>query len=201
MTTGGYREEVLNVTLALLLHEQGVVSVPESYLREPVGRHRGMPDVMVDFQGLRTIIEGKVDDQPSADEAALQAARERVESGIAHIGVALVYPASLRQVPFPGLKDALGRASLRIAVFSEAGESGWSEGDLAHLADLLRSTFQKLLEEDVVGKAVAALNAGVDEFARATSGDAAFVQKAKELLDIRELPQRARKKPQDAEEE
>ncbi|MBI2918401.1 MAG: hypothetical protein HYY01_10460 [Chloroflexi bacterium] len=192
---------MFNVTLAVLLHEQGVVSVPESYLREPLTTHRGMPDVMVDFQGLRTMIEGKVDDQPAAEQAALQAARERVESGIAYIGVALVYPASLRQVPFPGLKNALCHTTMRIAVFSEVGESGWSQGDLGHLIDLLRRTYQQLLEEDVVTKAVDVLKVGVNEFGRAIVHDSAFLQKAKEILNIRELPQRTRKKPQDNEEE
>lgn len=201
MTTGGYREEVLNVALAQVLAEQGVISVPETVLRQPVGGHRGMPDIMVDFQGLRTVIEGKVDDQPAAEEAALRAARQRVERGIAHLGVALVYPASLRQVPFAGLKDALAHASLRMAVFSEVGESGWSEGNPTELADLLRRTHRKLIEEDVVTKVVQILDAAVTNFAHATFSYATFVQTAKDLLGIKEVPHRARKRVEDDEEE
>ncbi|MDP3063549.1 MAG: hypothetical protein Q8O40_10150, partial [Chloroflexota bacterium] len=77
MVAGKYREEVLNVLLALLLSERGVVTAPEQSFRDAIEHRRHIPDVLVVFQGLRTVIEGKVDDQPSAAQNALQDAQER----------------------------------------------------------------------------------------------------------------------------
>jgi len=186
MSDTGYREEVFNVLLALLLHQRGVVTAPEQSLKQAVEGRRHVPDVLVSFQGLRTVIEGKVDDQPQAQEAVLLQAQERVTRGIAHIGVAVLYPATLRNVPFANLTDSLAHCTFRVAVCSEAGETGWSEGGLDYLADLLRRTFHQLVKEDVVSKAVEALSAGINEFARLTFTSPATVERARQVLGIGE---------------
>lgn len=54
MRTGGFREEVLNVALAELLAERGVVSLPEQAVLS--AQQRRLLDVLVVFQGLRTVI-------------------------------------------------------------------------------------------------------------------------------------------------
>ncbi|MFH1560597.1 MAG: hypothetical protein ABID84_04225 [Chloroflexota bacterium] len=202
MTTGRYREEVFNVLLALLLHERGVVTAPEQSFRQVIdGRgRRHIPDVLVVFRGLRTVIEGKVDDQPDAAENALRQAQERVDKGIAHIGVAVLYQANLRQIPFQELADSLSKSTFRIAVCSEAGQSGWIEGSLDYLTDLLNRTFHQLVEEDVVARAVEALGAGVNDFARAAFNTPAAVQRAAEILGIGEAPRRQRSREEEDEE-
>ena len=63
-----------------------------------------MPDIIVNFSGLRTAIEGEVDDNPKAKDDAAKSAQSRVEDGIAHIGVAVVYPRELRKVDWGRLK-------------------------------------------------------------------------------------------------
>lgn len=122
MSSTGYREEVLNVVLAQLLDEQGIISAPEQSLKL-AAQARRVPDVLVLFRGLRTAIEGKVDDHPTAADDVIKDAQGRVEQGIAHIGVAVLYPAALRQIPFPSLKNELSKAKLRMAICSEAGSS------------------------------------------------------------------------------
>jgi len=185
MSTGRYREEVLNVLLAQLLNEQGIVSAPEQSLRQ-AAQARRVPDVLVLFRGLRTAIEGKVDDHPTAMNDVLRNARGRVEQGIAHIGVAILYPAALRQITFPLLKSELGKIKLRIAICSEAGEQGWTDGDTNYLGAMLRRTFDQLIEEDVVTQAVVALDAGVEMFAKAISASPAAIERSAELLGIGE---------------
>jgi hypothetical protein len=185
VSTTGYREEVLNVLLAQLLDEQGIVSAPEQSLKRATQTRR-IPDVLVLFRGLRTAIEGKVGDHPTAADDVLRDARGRVEQGIAHIGVAIIYPASLRQIPFPSLKSELGKVKLRIAICSEAGEQGWTDGDINYLGAMLRRTFDQLIEEDVVTQAVAALDAGVEVFARAITMSPAAIERSAELLGIGE---------------
>src|SRR5690242_1902058 len=109
--SGGHREEVLNVVLAQLLNERGVVSTPEQALT--LEKRRKLPDVMMVFQGLRTVIEGKVE-AAAASDAVLGQAVERVEQGVAHIGIAVVYPSDLRKISFEKLPKALASAELRI---------------------------------------------------------------------------------------
>lgn len=199
----GYREEVFNVLLALLLHQRGVVTAPEQSLLQSIGGRprRSIPDVMVVFQGLRTVIEGKVEGQPQAKEAALTQAKERVEKGIAHIGIAVLYPESLRHVAFDSLQGALAHSRFEVATYSEAGELGWTEGGLDYLAELLRRTFDQLVKEDVVTKAVETLNEGVDAFARAVFTQPATVQRAAQILGVGEPPRRSRRRTEDEESE
>lgn len=73
----GYRQEVFNVVLAQILQERGVISVPEKVIKAVLAKQgaRRMPDVMVNFMGLRTVIEGEVSDQPEAKRKALESAR------------------------------------------------------------------------------------------------------------------------------
>lgn len=201
MTTGRYREEVFNVLLALLLHQRGVVTAPEQAFKQAVQGRRHIPDVLVVFQGLRTVIEGKVDDQPNAPEDAMRQAQERVNKGIAHIGIAILYPKTLRRTPFPDLMDALSQSQFSIAIYSEAGETVWTEGGLDYLAELLRRTFEQLIQEDVVARAVQVLSAGVDEFAHAAFTSAVTVQRAAQILGIGEPPPRRRRRQPEEEDE
>lgn len=142
-TRRGYRQEVLNVLLAQLLRERGIVSAPEDVLSSAEGRR--MPDVLVDFAGLRTAIEGEVDDQPNAQDKARAAAVRRVEQGIAQIGLAVVYPSHLRRVEFSAVKQSLQQAELLVAVVTEAGASGYATSNVDGLAETLRHAFDQLL--------------------------------------------------------
>jgi hypothetical protein len=158
------RREVFNVVLAQLLQERGAVVAPESIMYSGVERKRQMPEVIVTYQGLRTAIEGEIE-APDAREKAMASATRRVETGIAHIGVGVVYPARLRSVPFPQLKEELEKTQLEMAVTTEAGIVGFTAGDVNHLERILRNTFEQLIREDVVAESVALLDAAVDRFA------------------------------------
>lgn len=193
----GYRQEVFNVLLAQLLQERGVITAPEKVLRATPDKRRRAPDVIVSFHGLRTAIEGEVSDQPGADNRALQSARKRVEEGIAHIGVAIVYPARLRTMAFDDLKLQLEDSPLRMAVVTEAGETGFSEGDINSLAGALRRAFDQLVQEDVVVHAVAALQAGVDRFAGVLKDSPGTAIRLAEILGIRKLPADKSSKPEE----
>jgi hypothetical protein len=157
-SVGGMREEVLNVQLAIVLASQGLVALPEQRLPD------ALPDVLVIFNGLRLCLEGKVADQKQAEHLVWRKARERVDRGIAHLAVALLYPPELRHIAPPQLPDALKRSRLRFSVcepFTERAQ--WQEGDLSVLTATLQLAYQRLASEDEVTKAVDILRDGVME--------------------------------------
>jgi len=127
-----------------------------------------MPDVLVEYQGLRTAIEGEYA-APQAQDKALESATRRVALGIAFIGVAIVYPAALKELSFEDLPHALERAALDIAVISEAGQTSYVTGNVEQLERILRSAYDQLIKEDVVAEAVALIDAQVESFARLTA--------------------------------
>ena len=186
----GYRQEVFNVLLARLLQERGVIAAPETILKTDFASERRMPDVIVSFYGLRLVIEGEVSDNPYAEERALTSVRKRVEEGIAQIGVAVVYPASLRTVPYPQLESALAKSELRLCVVTESGESKMGVGDVDYLENALRTAFEQLIKEDVVKQAVAVLDSGVESFAGILSDKDGSLIRIAEILGIQELPDR-----------
>lgn len=120
----GYRQEVLNVLLAQVLQARGVASAPEQILHVK-GQGRKMPGVIVNFNGLRTAIEGEIGYRSNACELALQSARQRVEQGIAHIGVAVVYPEYLTTLDFQTLQTQFAASEFEIALISESEETGF----------------------------------------------------------------------------
>ncbi|MDR0565388.1 MAG: hypothetical protein LBG78_10710, partial [Azoarcus sp.] len=102
MSEPRHREEIINAHLAILLTRHGVGAEAETLHESGAAR----PDVMFVMGGLRVIIEGKFSDVPNADAVVLGDATRRVESGICHVAVALVYPDALRTQA----TDGLGRA-------------------------------------------------------------------------------------------
>lgn len=191
----GFRQEVLNVILAQVLQERGVVSLPETIIKSVIEKpkQRRMPDLLVNFNGLRTMIEGEVGDTPGAKERALSAAGKRVEEGIAHIGIAVIYPSSLRQAKdLQMLKSKMTECQLEIAVVaeSELGDKGYRAGDINYLAETLRKTFENLVKEDAVAQAAALLDAGIEQVAASVRHSPGFVTQAARILGIRAMPPR-----------
>lgn len=183
---GGFRQEVFNVVLAQLLRERGVITAPENMLNVGVDRNRRMPDLLVNYQGLRTAIEGEVA-SATAQQKAVESAGNRVREGIAHIGVAIVYPQRLRHGDFAMLRTDLQHAELDIAIVTESGNSGFVKGDVNYLASALSNTFDQLVNEDVVAQAVAELDAGIERFAGIMRTKPGIMDRIGIALDIHEL--------------
>jgi len=183
-----YRQEVLNVVLAQLLLQRGVVAAPENMIK--LAQRRNMPDVIVDYRGLRVAMEGEVSDAPNAREKALKSARRRVEEGLSHIGISIVYPQELRNIPFDRLSTTLATSTLQVAIVTESGDTAFSPYSLEDLENALRRTYDHLTQEDVVAQAVAALDEGVERFALAMAHISARIPDVAQALGIRALPTR-----------
>jgi hypothetical protein len=176
------RQEVLNVLTAELLSQYGMVAVPEQILSAKRVRH--MPDVIVDLQGLRLALEGEFDTAPDKKSRAMASAWRRVEEGIAHVGVAVLYPKALREAEgnLDDLRERLGIALLQFAIVTEADErqaqlslfgdhvesafkdADFNQGTVNHLAEALRRAYDEVVGEGVVDRAVETLEAAMDTF-------------------------------------
>lgn len=178
------RQEVLNVILAQILAERGVVAAPESIMQS--GGNRIMPDVLVEYQGLRVMIEGEVD-SAQAEQKARDSANARVESGVAHIGVAVVYPSHLRKAAFAAMKADLEASTLKIAIVTESGANNFLSGGIEQLEWALRYAFEQLVQEDVVQEAVDAIDAGVEKFASVVTLTSGNIGRLAEVLGIQAI--------------
>jgi len=198
------RQEVLNVLLAQLLEERGLIAAPEQ-IRGFRGQARQMPDVLVDFQGLRLAIEGEFATRSrggwdAAERRASQAALRRVEQGIAHIGVALIYPGRLRTLAFSKLKEELSQTSLHFAIITESVQQQLSlfpegdtkvpfaEGNVEALVEAIRRAYEPLVQDEVLEQAVARIEASMERFIAALGAQPAATERFKEALEVRELP-------------
>lgn len=91
--------------LAECISRRGMVAAPETIITARA-QQRALPDVIVTFYGLRCAIEGKSGDVQNAHEQLKADAAERVETGIAYMAIAVVYPATLRTTAFAELGAA-----------------------------------------------------------------------------------------------
>jgi hypothetical protein len=210
------RQEVLNVLVAQLLEQQGIVAVPESIIPASGDDSRRMPDVLVDFQGLRLAVEGEFASSQAAKKAR-NSARNRVTDGIAHVGVALIYPQELKLAPpdVSGLRDQLANSELRYAIITEfeadqlllpfaapATEAvAFETGTVESLAAAMRRSYEYLVKDAVLERAVQLLEEGINLFVGSLARQPATTDRFMEALGIAALPPLRRKAGQAAEEE
>lgn len=195
---GRVRQEVLNVYLAELLQERDLVALPEQ-IQSPQGRPRHMPDVIVDFRGLRLAIEGEFA-AARAKERASESALERVEKGIAHIGMAVIYPLSLRGIH---TRNELADAELEFAIITETQQAEVQElpliqvreknhftfhkGVLDDLVEALHQSYAQLIQDEVLQRAITLVGEGISHFVQALATQPAVSERFASELDVKEL--------------
>ncbi len=157
------REEVINVYLAECLQEMGVKAIGEQI--EVKQGIRSMPDVMVDYRGLRCIIEGKFNDVANPRAAVQQDASGRVRDGIVYMAIGVVYPTELRNIQGDELLTALSEAMLDFCICSETNyaEPEWHKGKLSALIDQFSRSYDILAQDDALGRAVERIRYGMSD--------------------------------------
>jgi len=161
----GFREEVLNVKLAEVLCDLGILSVPEPVLRR--AQSRRLIDIIIgEYRGVRVLIEGKVDDQPRAAILLEKACGKRLEESLCEIVFGVIYPKKLRHSSFTTLSTEMRKATLEIRVFTENGTSVWSKTPVTGLATMIRRAYSMIVSEDVVDDAVSLMTETMDAVAQ-----------------------------------
>jgi hypothetical protein len=192
------RQEVLNVLLAQLLQERGVIAAPEQILKSKLDSVK-LPDVLVDFQGLRLIVEAEFAG-PGAQQAAYNSAAARVETGIAHIAIAVVYPRKLKTVGFARLKDDLASSRLQYLILNEVelspeevptlidrGIPHFGSGVVDDVVDSLNRSYERLIKDETLERAVARLEADIELFARAAMCKKGWLGRLAEALNVGQM--------------
>jgi hypothetical protein len=204
------RQEILNVLVAQLLQERGLVAAPEQIISRLELRSRRMPDVLVDFQGLRLVIESEYASSGAEDKAS-KAALRRVEEGIAHVGMALIYPSTLRTATgdAENLRRLLTSETLQYAVITESEADiqiampfatakkriiPFVKGNMDELADSLRRSYEQLVKDDVLNRAVTLLEQGIESFTLSLASQPAATGRFMTALGIKELPKPKKEK-------
>jgi hypothetical protein len=176
-----HREEVLNVVLAICLSSRGIKADPETILR----RGRSRPDVIALFRGLRCGIEGKIAETNQAKPEVLANARSRINQGIAHLAIAVVYPEPLRRVAFGHLQSELNSSDFEFSVLTDSdGKEAWHNGGINEIVAELRRAHDIIVRDDVLQQAVDTLNVGLSEVSGALLNNSAACDRLIRVLGI-----------------
>jgi hypothetical protein len=179
------REEVMNVLLAEYINDSGMSAEAENVEQSGAGR-RALPDVIISFQGLRCSIEGKWADVNNARDVVSRQARERIQTGIAHIALAVTYPAALKGVPLSDKKQELQTARLYYCLFTELTDGTWREGNVDAINDDVRRARQFMATDDVVVQAVSELQKGMSGLVSVLTNNPAACDRLADILCVYE---------------
>ena len=175
-----HREEVFNAQLAVLLVRHGVDAEAETIRQSGASR----PDVIFTLGGLRVIIEGKFADVPNAEAVVLNDAQRRVDAGICHVAVALVYPAALRSIAAALIEETLSASQLRFLIISETGKTEWAESQPGEILSALRRVHESLIKDDIVAKSAIKLSERIETIAALWLGQGAVCDRLSILLGM-----------------
>ena len=159
-----FREEVVNVVLAELLEQRGMLSVPETIRKLIARKTLALPDIVVaDLLGIRMVVEGRFNSGPTSRESLLRDSKERVEQGISPVCLAVLYPPELRSAEsLPNLRRNLETATLEIRVISENSDGEWMGATVDDIAEALRRSYELLVSEDVVVASVGEIASAIE---------------------------------------
>lgn len=190
------REEVLNVLLAELLAERGLKALGEVVLK------KGYPDVLLDVNGVRIIIEAK---KVGRREELRRNCEARLDNGMCDICVMVEYAMLNVMSLSPSaseLKEALLRGKYNVGFMTYIDRIGlekwladfrprvksdfYVDIDFQEFVTYLMSVYEYTVEEDVVSPVVEKLKVVVNDFSRAVLSYGLDVTRLKEALELRE---------------
>lgn len=105
-----HREEVFNIKLADVLQERGIDADPERI------ENNKKPDIIISIDGLRIILEGKFN--IGSNETILKdQCKKRLEQGLSHIVMGVLYPSDLKNIEFTDIINAFENMKMTVYVF------------------------------------------------------------------------------------
>ncbi len=176
-----HREETINTSLALALAHYGLMA--EAEIISNIHATKKLPDVFFNLDGLDVILEGKFA-RPNAEAESYQQIHQRLNLGLAHLAIAVIYPENLRTTNTSEVRNILQHTQFRYFIVSESGESGWLEGDLTKLIEDIRQAQFNLLENNLVEQLATDLSEVLFYAARMWVKETATCERFSNLLGI-----------------
>jgi hypothetical protein len=192
-----FREENLNVTLAELLTERGLKALGEVILRKRKGRAE--PDVLIELNGVRIVIEGK---KLGMWTALVDQCKRRLDDNVCDLCVMVEYADVKLKKLVPDqldIKDALLKGQFNIGFLSyidRAGLDKWlpvapkpeeyADVGFDDFLTYLMSAYTRVVREDIIGPVINRMNEVLGEFAAKVS-TAVNIDRLKEVLELEEV--------------
>jgi len=192
----GFREENLNVMLAELLAERGLRALGELILRR--GSKRPEPDVLIELNGVRIVVEGK---WPGAWNDLVRQCEERLDNNVCHLCVMVEYSNIKLDKLMPNqldLKNALLKGRFNVGFLSyvdRAGIDKWlgasprpEKYENVSFNDLLAyimSAYSRVVKEDILRPVIERINSVLNDFAERVSS-VVNVERLREVLELKE---------------
>jgi hypothetical protein len=189
------REENLNIMLAELLTESGLKAVGEVIIR------RKMPDVLIDINGVRVIIEGK---KLGKREELYKNACGRIDNGLCDVVMMVEYvnlPFGKQtpiQIDQKIIKQALKMGTFNVGFLTYVDRVGldkwipqmkkepefYEKTDFQNLVAYLMMTYDTLIKEDVLDKVIGKMEEKISSFSSRVITDAPNIDRLKEVLEL-----------------
>jgi len=192
-------EENLNVMLAELLADKGLRALGEVILRKSRGRPE--PDVLIDLNGVRIVIEGK---KPGMWNELVRQCEERLDDNVCDLCVMVEYvnfekllnerlsldqsyikKFLLKGVYNVGFMSYIARVGLDRWLGLPVKYEEYENVGFDDLLAYLMTAYNKVVGEDVIGPVIAKMKEVLDEFAKNTA-PMVNVERLKETLELRE---------------
>jgi hypothetical protein len=192
-------EENLNVMLAELLADKGLRALGEVILRKSRGRPE--PDVLIDLNGVRIVIEGK---KPGMWNELVRQCEERLDDNVCDLCVMVEYvnfekllnerlsldqsyikKFLLKGVYNVGFMSYIARVGLDRWLGLPVKYEKYENVGFDDLLAYLMTAYNKVVGEDVIGPVIAEMKKVLDEFAKNTA-PMVNVERLKETLELRE---------------
>jgi len=170
------REENLNVTLAELLAERGLKALGEVILRKKGARPE--PDVLVELNGVRIIIEGK---KPGMWGTLVADCQERLDNNVCDLCVMVEYSDLKIRKLLPNqadIKEALLKGRFNVGFLSyidRAGLDKWTgvaskpeqykDVEFDDLLTYLMSAYSRVVSTDIIDPVIKRMNEVLGDFA------------------------------------
>ena len=155
------QKELLLIKTAQILSQNNVIDIPE--IIRDYDEETPIPQIITgEYNGLRVIFEGNVNDNDTSQKKLEELCRQRLTDGIGAIITGIQYTDHLVNTPWQSLGVALLESNLDVMVFTENGEFEWSIQRFEDFSIIFERVFLGLVQEDIVKKSVELLQNAIE---------------------------------------
>lgn len=185
-----FRQEVINLVISKILNEMSFKAVGE------VIYNKKLPDIIIEIDGIKINLEGWFEKTISIDKLK-EKCKERVEEGICHIAIGLLYPKDLNNAEnYEILEIKIKKSNYKVFIFSPSSKGTKDQYlgqiTLKQLAESLNHLYGEVVKEDLLKRSIDKIENTIQECANIALSDDIFfssdtlIENLKKVLGIEE---------------